>query len=73
VVKNTNFEALQCSFFSISLANSSSFALMFLTIYFLHTHVLYLTAEQAWTTTNVVWASLAKFELHVGSMKVDTK
>jgi hypothetical protein len=46
---------------------------MFLTIYFLHTHVLYLTAEQAWATTNVVWASLAKFELHVGSMKADTK
>jgi hypothetical protein len=73
VVKNTNFEALQCSFFSISLVNSSFFALVFLTIYFLHIHVLYLTAEQAWTTTSEMWASLAKFELHVGCMKVDTK
>jgi hypothetical protein len=73
VVKNTNFEALQCSFFSISLVNSSVFVLIFLTVYFLHTHVLYLTAEQAWTMTYVVWASLAKFELRMGSLKVDTK
>jgi hypothetical protein len=73
VVENTNLEALQCSFFSISVVNSSSFALIFLNIYFLHNHVLYLTAEQAWITTCVVRASLVKFELHVGNMKVDTK